>query len=144
MSVKIKKVKIVPVTSESLDDYVIELVLASLGRCVDVLDGYGAHYEHENNWCKKYIADPKFYLFRVQVGAIGRIRFCRDAVELGIKSDVPLKTLYFTNTALYNIARLGRQVKKQYVYTEKIEKWVNCYLQGKSPNSRFLEDEMYV
>jgi hypothetical protein len=141
MSNRIHKINLLPVPSREETRHLIDGLLGNLGKAVQIMDEYGEQYDHETPWRQAYVADAKFYLYRVRIGAIGRINTCRDAVTLGICSKTRALSHHFTSVGLYYMFRYARQEQKKYSYLKKLNTWLNNYLQdrnGKSANSRFM------
>lgn len=140
MAVKQVKVGLVPVNKQNINAYLVDKVLNDLESARSVLDAYSKTYTHENPWQYKYFQSPKFYLYRVRIGAIGRLATCKDAALLGVLSDTPAYSAHFTCMGLFYVYRMARQVRKKYQYLYKIEEWANNYLSDKGPhNSRYLQ-----
>lgn len=132
------KINILPVDEDSEEDYLSARVLETLGPLVKHLNGYGARYDHSVPWIYKYFKDPKFYLYRVTIGSIGRINTVEDAVELAISTNGTAFSVHFTSMALYYIYRMARQVKKEYKFRKQIQDWVNILGEKKMAYSRFI------
>lgn len=139
MSVKIKKINLIPVSSNQEINYLLDKVMKDLKDLRVVIDRYGEKYDHDTPWKKAYLSDSKFYLYRVQIGAIGRINTCEDAARLGLVAKMPAKTNHFTSNALYYVYRIARQYRRQLLYIKKLNGWLNSFLDGTNVNSRFLE-----
>ncbi len=138
MSVKIKKINLTPVAGQNVVGYLLEQVLKQIAPVLKTIDEYGAKYDHETPWKKAYFASPKFYLYRVAIGAVGRISNCKDAALLGITSRAGAKSVHFTSMALYFVYRIARQDSRKYMYSQKLEGWVNAFLNDELPNARYL------
>lgn len=139
MSVIIKKVKILSFSEEQALSFLLKDIMIRLGSSVQILDNYGADYDHSEPWKKSYFSDPKFYLYRVRIGAIGRLCTCEDAIRLGLTAKIPAQSYHFVSMALYYVYRVARQVYREYQYIRKVEKWLNVMLEGRQANSRFME-----
>ena len=136
---KIISINLMPVAKASEVAHLTKLVLDRLRPIVGIFDSYGKNYDHEEPWKRKYAEDAKFWLYRVDIGAVGRINTVEDAVHLGVTSKVPAKTRYFTSAALYFVWRIAKQQRRQYEYVRHLNDWTNNHLNKKVPNSRFLE-----
>lgn len=138
---KIIKINLVPVPPAGEVDYQVQRVLSLFGAAVEVIDDYCDKYEHETPWAKRMFSEPRFFLFRVQLGVIGRIKTCYDAALLGVCSKDTAHSLHFACMGLYNIFRTARLYRREILGVKKVEGWVNNMLQNKSPNSRRMEYE---
>ena len=136
---KVISINLLPVTKASEVSYLTKLVLDMVRPAVGILDSYGKNYDHEEPWKNDYAQDAKFWLYRIDIGAIGRINTVAEAVHLGITSKIPAKTRYYTSAALYAIWRIAKQQRRQYEYVRDLNDWINNHLKKKVPNSRFLE-----
>ncbi len=140
MEQKVLKITLIPVRPQDEFDYLVDSVKDYLGKdVIRILDGYSAKYVHDVPWRVKFLTDPKFYLYRVTIGAIGRIKTCDDAIRLGITKAIPAKSNQFTSTSLYYVYRIARQARRMFLYLEKLEKGMNATISGRSPNTRMLE-----
>lgn len=139
MAVKIKKIRIIPVAENSEVPYFTQQLLEYLGPAREMIDKYGANYEHDTPWEENFLHDPKFYLYRVRIGAIGRVKTCEDAIRLGLIYRLPCHSYHFVSMALYLVFRVARQERRKVVYTKQMEKWINDLLSGAVPNTRFME-----
>jgi len=141
MTSRIHKINLLPVPKRHETRYLIDEILDSLGKAVQIMDEYGEQYDHDAPWNSKYTTDAKFYLYRVRIGAIGRINTCRDAVTLGVCCKTRALSHHFTSVGLYCMFRYARQWTRKYAYLIKLNSWMNNYLQdreGKHANSRFM------
>lgn len=136
---KAVKINLMPVAKDSEVDYLISLVLEKLRPVVPIFNSYGKRYDHEEPWKQEYADDAKFWLYRVTIGAIGRINTVEDAIHLGVKSKTPAKSRNFTSVALYYVWRIAKQQRRQYEYIRGLNKWTNNYMNKRVPNSRFME-----
>jgi hypothetical protein len=121
--------------------WAVERTLEQLKDAVLILDEYGKAYKHDSPWKDEYFEDPEYYLFRVKVGAIGRINNCRQAALLGAIPRINASTYHFTSMALYYVFRVARLNTRQYKNYRDIEKWIGSLNKKSSANSRFLEYE---
>lgn len=141
MSKRIVKINLLPVAERSEVGYLVDLVLKELGSAREIMDKYGVEYDHETPWKPEYATDAKFYLYRVRIGAIGRINTCRDAVTLGITSKTRALCHHFTSSGMYYVFRYARQQQRKYFYLKKLQGWLTNYLKdvrGRNENSRFI------
>ena len=140
MSKQILKINLLPVPQREEVRYLIDEILSQLGKARDIMDEYGAEYDHDTPWKQAFVGDAKFYLYRVRIGAIGRINTCRDAVILGVTSKTRALCHHFTSVGLYWVFRYARQETRKYFYLKKLDKWMNNYLQDRRSheNSRFI------
>lgn len=136
---KVVSVNLLPVAKASEVDYLISLVLEELRPVVPIFNSYGKKYDHEEPWKQEYANDAKFWLYRVTIGAIGRINTIEDAIHLGVKSKTPAKSRNFTSVALYYVWRIAKNRRRGYEYIRGLNKWTNNYTNKRAPNSRFLE-----
>ena len=141
---KNKQISIIPVSEDSLYEWMNELVLEKIGTVIEIINGLGKNYLHETPWNSKYIDDAKYYLYRASIGAVGRINKVDDAVVLGLLSDCRAPSRCFTSTALYKVFCIARNMKKQIKHVQDLEKWINNYTFDRTPNSRFVEYEKYA
>jgi hypothetical protein len=141
MSKRILKINLLPVAERSEVQYLIDTVLEDIGKAREIMDEYGAQYDHETPWRQAYVADAKFYLYRVRIGAIGRINTCRDAVTLGIAAKTRALSHHFTSSGLYWLFRFAREQQRKYFYRKKLQGWLSNMLKdqrGRNDNSRFI------
>ncbi|MBW8002606.1 MAG: hypothetical protein FVQ80_11395 [Planctomycetes bacterium] len=140
MTQKVLKITLIPVAPQDEFDYLVDSVKDYIGKdVIRILDGYSARYIHDVPWDGKFLVDPKFYLYRVTIGAIGRLKTCDDAIRLGIMKAIPAQSNQFTSTSLYYVYRVARQARRMFLYLQKLEKGMNATISGKSPNTRMLE-----
>lgn len=139
MSTKITKVSLIPFREEDKLEYLTAQVVEKIKPVVKLIDKYGEKYDHEAPWKTEYSEKPKFWLYRVTIGAVGRISNSSDAITLGLLEKTPAQPRHFTCTALYYIYRVARQVLREYLYLKDLEKWMNTFVNDKNVNSRFLE-----
>ncbi len=138
MTAIITKVKVLPVPAREEKRFMKDLVLDRISAVKAHIDSYGKEYEHENPWCEAYLGDPKFYLYRIKIGAIGRVNTCSDAIDLGIMHRVVTKSYHFTSMALYFVFRIARETQREIHYTKKLEGWINNLLSNKQAWNRFM------
>ena len=138
MSVKVSKVSLIPVPEEDIGKYLLDEILKRIEPVRKIIDDYGAKYDHEVPWKTVYAKKPKFYLYRVDIGAIGRVANCKDAVILGLLAKATIRTRHFTSMALYYIFKIARQTSKEYLHVKDLENWTNGFLQGSVEESRYL------
>jgi len=143
MSAITSKVKLLPVSKDSEFSYLYDRAMEVVAPIVLLMDEFGENYDHENPWKEDYLENPKFWLYRVTIGAVGRINTCADAVTFGLRSSTPAKGRHFTSTALYYVYRIARQVRREYEYLRDLDKWINTLLEERNPNSRYLEYNGY-
>ncbi len=140
MTQKVLKIQLIPVVPQDEFDYLVDSVKGYLGKdVIRILDGYSARYVHDVPWKDAFLKDPKFYLYRVTIGAIGRLQTCNDAIRLGVTKGIPAQSNQFTSTSLYYVYRIARQARRMFLYLKKLEKGLNATLGGRSPNTRMLE-----
>lgn len=148
MSVKVTKVNLLPVSSEQEIDYLLELVLKRVKPARKLIDDWGENYEHEIPWESAFLGDPKFYLYRVKIGAVGRINKTEDAARLGLIARIPAQVYHFTSTSLYIVYRLARQHRREYLYLKQLNIYMNNWLSDKAGtynNLRFMtQHEMVI
>jgi hypothetical protein len=135
----ITSINLIPVNAESEKDWLIDEILKKFEVVVGVLDKYCEKYLVDEPWKEEYALNGKYYLYKVSTGSIGRIKTTRDAVVLGISFNGAVKYHHFACGALYKIFRYARAFKRSIVYVKETQKWVNDMLNGKVPNTRFIE-----
>jgi len=138
MSKKIHKINLLPVAERSEVGYLVDLILSEIGKAREIMDEYGSKYDHDVPWKQAYVGDAKFYLYRVKIGAIGRISTCRDAVTLGVATKTRALSHHFTSSGLYYLFRYARQQQRKYVYLKKLQGWLTNFLKGDNENSYFI------
>lgn len=138
MTVKLDKIKLIPISSVNVEDYLLDLLSEELKDVIDIIDKYGAVYEHENPWLNAYFNDPMFYLYRVKIGAIGRINCCKDALRLGLIPRVYSNSNSFTSMGLYHLFRIARQTLSKFLHTKNLQNWLNSLIRNKNDYSRYL------
>lgn len=119
------QVNLVKVSAGNEEDWITKLVEAEVKPVRSILDKFGEKYKHEFPWKDSCLVTPKLSLYRVGIGAVGRINTCADAIKIGVSTEVPVKSIHFTSSGLYYIFRLTRIYKRQLEMTRSIEKWVN-------------------
>ena len=102
------------------------------------LDMLGKRYDHETPWCDKFLKEPKAYLKRVDIGAIGRINTTVDVIKLAVTTGSPAKSRHFTSTGLYYLFRYARQARRQLLYTKDLEKWCNTIAANRGSAHLFM------
>lgn len=138
MTRKHTKVSLLPVTKDSEVDYYLSRIWKILGSIRQKIDDYGKQYDHESPWDDVYLESPKYWLRKVKIGVIGRISSSESAAKLGLLAKIPASSHHFTSMALYYIFRIARQMRREYAYVEKLEKWMESYLNEVNPDARFL------
>lgn len=96
-----------------------------LKDAIIILDKHGEKYKHSVPWKDEYCADPKFYSYRVKIGAVGRIVKCKHAIEIGLNSDVNMATTTFVSLAHFRVYRFTRAVKRLEIYADQIATFIN-------------------
>ena len=143
MAVKTKKVRLVAVPHDQEVGYLHDKVMEMLAPVVELLDNIGINYTHETPWEDSFFHDPKFYVFRIRVDAVGRINTCKDAVLLGLlyaKSSIDVGCWAFTSGALFRVYQLTKLVRRSFVTQKGLEKWLNEFItdaHGQN-NARYL------
>lgn len=138
MSSTIRKVNIIPVSDGELREYLKDEVLKIITPVRKLIDDYGSKYEHEAPWKKAYFKSPKFFLYRVSIGAVGRITNCEDAIHLGLTAKVSASSRHFVSMAHYYVYRIARQRCREYLYAKNLERWLNTFINDRQANSRFM------
>jgi len=138
MGHKVLKVNLIPVRKNQEVGYLLDQTLKLIAPIRKLIDDYGSQYIHETPWNKKFLEDPKFYLYRAKLGIVGRITNCEDAIRLGLVAKIPAQSCHFTCMALYHIYRIARQQRRQFLYLKQLNVWMNNFIQDKNVNSRFL------
>ena len=141
MTVKTVKINLLPVSKERETEYLLGVVMRKVSGIRKIIDDWGKRYEHEIPWEENFLKDPKFYLYRVRIGAIGRINSCKNAAQLGLIAKIPAKTGHFTSVALYLVYRIARQTRREYIYLKKLNNYMEVWLGEKSDiydNARFI------
>ncbi len=141
------KLTVVPVSEERESDYLFDEIMKVLEPGVKTVNRYGANYVHENPWTDDCCWDARIArdaLYRVGIGAIGRINKCEHAIRLGLLPKVSAPTRCFTSMALYDVYRVARLVQREYVYVRNFEAWINNWMSETVVNSRRLEYEGVV
>lgn len=139
MSNTITQINLLPVSRREEVEYLKREVLKMIKPMQKVVDDYGAKYKHDTPWQDAYSLQPQFYLYRVTIGAVGRVNSCAAAVQLGLVGRTPAKSHHFTSMALYYVFRLARQTRRRYLYLKQLDKWLQSFIAEKNANSRFLE-----
>ncbi len=139
MAVTIKKIVVLPFSKGEEVRYIMRTVLERIKPIRERLDKYGSSYKHDTPWTSKYLCDPKFYLYRVRIGAIGRITTCEHAIELGTVPKMAANTYHFTSMALYRVFRVARAVQVEVFYTRKLEEAIANMMKNKVSWNRFME-----
>ncbi len=139
MTVTIKKIVILPIPKREEARFIMDAVLKRIEPVRESIDMYGSKYEHDTPWSSKYLCDAKFYLYRVRIGAIGRINTCEDAIKLGCVRKVASNTYHFTSMALYHVFRMARSVEREVWYTRKLELWLKNLKDNAVSWNRFME-----
>ncbi len=139
MAVTIKKIVVLPFSKREEAHFIMDAVLKRIKPISKRIDKYGNKYNHDTPWLYKYLCDPKFYLYRVKIGAIGRINTCKDAIELGCVRKVPVSTYHFTSMALYHVFRIARTMRREIDYVRKLELWIENLSKNEVPWNRFME-----
>jgi hypothetical protein len=138
---KITKVNLIPVGVEDEVNYQVDRCLKVFGSGIKIIDDYCDKYEHETPWKTNMAGEAKYYLYRVQIGVIGRIKTSRDAAILGVGSKNTAHSNHFASMGLYNIFRTARLYRRELLTVKKVESWINNMLENKSPNSRRVDYE---
>jgi len=139
-----KKITIIPVSESRLSDYLFDEVMKILGVATETVNKYGMNYVHETPWSDEFLWNAKTIsdaVYGIGIGAIGRINTCEHAVRLGLQPKVNATTKCFTSMALYNVFRVARLIRKEYIYVGKLEDWINNWMSEVVVNSRRLEYE---
>jgi hypothetical protein len=141
MTTRVDKVKLVPVDEESLHDYMFDQVMKLVKPVAGHLDKYCAPYDHSVPWKREYCQDAKYWIYRVTIGAVGRIKTTADSIHLGLTPRVNYTSKHFTCSAFFSICRIARQVSRQYKYVGDIETWVGQLMSEKDSlaSHRFME-----
>jgi len=108
---------------------------------IQLLDDYGSNYEHENPWKPEYTVDAEYYLYRVRLGAIGRIQTCEDAILLGFTASANACPVHFVSIGHYHIYRIARTTCRRSKYIKQVEKFVNVLV---GPKSRMYENNYFM
>lgn len=138
MEKSIKKVRLLPISENSEVAWLIKKVTEELADVIPILDKVGKAYDHDVPWCDRFLMEPKAYLKRVLIGAVGRINTCEDAIKLGVMYKIPARSAHFTSMGLYNVFRIARQKRREIMYVKDLEKWINSYITGKSSPHMFV------
>jgi hypothetical protein len=136
---KISKINLIPVKPEEEYKWLFDQVMQQVKPVIPWLNKYGDKYEHEVPWEEKFFEAPKYFLFRVKIGAVGRINTVEDAIRLGLESTISATQIHFTSYALFFIFRIARARRKEHVFIKKLNGWIDNAINNKHPNSRFLE-----
>jgi len=129
---QVTKIRIIPVSTDSEANWITNEILKFIGAARKLLDDAGKNYEHDVPWNDNYLQQPKQYLSRVMIGAIGRINNCESAVKLGLYAKIPARSRHFTSMGLYYVYRMARQRRRDLLYAKKLEVWLNTYLSNKN------------
>lgn len=95
---------------------------------ITILDKLGKKYKHSVPWRDEFCANPKFYSYRVKIGAVGRISTCRHAIEVGMNSRAPMSVVTFVSKGHYSVFRFARTVRQLELYGEDISLFINVVL----------------
>lgn len=132
-------VALIQVSKDTLDDFILDEVCKVFEPISSILDKFCSKYEVDSPWKDDYALNGKYYLYRVSIGSIGRIKTVRQSAFLGIHYSGQASYHHFCCGAFYHIFRYARALKRAFKYVISTEKWTNDMLSGRTPNSRFME-----
>ena len=143
MSVKTIKVNLLPVPKRQEELHLLEEVMKEITPIREILNDWGKKYDHEIPWQETFFENPKFYLYRVTIGAVGRINTCEYAARLGLIDKIPATTHHFTSLGLYLVYRIARQARRRYNYLKRLNKYMQGFINGKKDSYESLRFLVY-